>query len=164
MKKSILIVLIVAAALVFAACGNAGVIEIENMNGDVIEISTKDTTDEQIEALQSVASGESNVMELMRSGAFTPEELEELGLGGGMGNMPQGGVNRETDFSNVDIDELDLSGLSDEQISAVEDIIAGEITPQEAADDGVLTMEELTQIGLMGNMPQGGGQRQKPVN
>jgi hypothetical protein len=158
MKKNIFILLIVAVVMIFAACGNVKVLEIEDLQGNTIEVSTQGLSDEQIEALTDVASGDSDLKALVRSNLFTQQELTKIGLTpvGNMSMPAQGGRMNNDDFSDVDIDSLNLEGLTEEQVSAVEDIIAGDLSPQGAVDDGVLTMQELQQTGLLTDMPQGG--------
>lgn len=163
MKKSIMIMLIVAAVLVLVSCGKAGIVEIEGMDGNTVEVSTQGMTNDQIKALEDVASGDSNIMELLRSGLFTPEEITNLGFNT-VGKASQAGEMRGMDFSDIALEDLDLDGLSQEQIDVIEQIISGEITPQEATQDGVLSMEDLVGAGLVDKMPQENAQRGKPAN
>ena len=163
MKKSILVLLIVAAIFVFVSCGKTEIIEIKDFEGNTIEVSTQGLSGEQIEALAGVSSGNSNLKVLMRSGLFTQEELAEMGVVpvGGESAPVQGNRMDSDDFSDVDINSLNLDGLTEMQISVFKDMIAGEISLQEAMDDGVFTMQELQQTGLLGDMPQGG--QRKPA-
>lgn len=163
MKKRILILMIAAAVLIFTSCGKADVIVLKDMNGNDIEVSTEGMTADQIEALKDMASGDSNMMEIMRSGVFTADDIAEMGFGTRVGmNSSQAGMNR--DYSNVNIEDLNLDGLSQEQIDVIENIIREELTMQEAIKDGVLSMEDLMETGLVGKLPQGNGQRGKPAN
>ena len=134
-------------------------IEIRDFEGNLIEISTSGMTDEQIQALKDVSSGDSNIRELNMNGLFSQEELAQMGIAdrNGTRSVRPGGAR------DVDIEDLDLAGLSEEQIEAVEDIAAGRISPQEAVEKGVLTMPELQQIGLLGGMPADAAKRQRPA-
>jgi len=151
MKKTAMLAAATMLLLALAACAPAvpETIELETMDGQTVSVSTQGLSENQIEALQAVASGESNMMTLMQSGLFTSEEMADMGLGGA-GRGMQGGA------MDLDMDALDLTGLTDEQIAYIEDIAAGEKTPQQAVRDGVLTMQEMQDIGLMGMRPEGG--------
>lgn len=165
MKKSIFILLIIAAAMIFGSCGKANVIVLKDMNGNDIEVSTEGMTGDQIEALESVASGESNIMDLIMGGLFTPDDFTEMGVGtrGGM-NLSQAGMMKDRDFSYQNVEDLNLDGLNQQQIDALDQIINGELTMQKAIQGGVLSMEDIMGTGLVGELPQGNGQRGKPAN
>lgn len=163
MKKSIIILMILAAVLVFASCGKASIVKIKGKDGNTIEVSTQNMTDDQIKALKDVASGDSNIMELLRSGLFTLDEIKEMGFATG-GKPSQAGEARGMDFSNVVIQDLNLDGLSQEQVDIIEDIISGELTLAEATQGGVLSLEDLEGIGLAGELSKGNAQRGKPAN
>lgn len=163
MKKSIFILSIAVAVMIVVSCGKADVIVLKNMNGNDIEVSTEGMTDDQIKALEDVASGDSNIVELLRSGSFTPEEISEMGFAA-TGKPSQADGMRSMDFSDVEIEDLDLDGLSQDQIDVIEDILSGELTIQEATQDGVLSMEDIMGTGLVGKLPQGNVQRGKPSN
>jgi len=153
MKKAAMLAAATMLLLALAACAPAvpETIELETMDGQTESVSTQGMSDNQIEALQAVASGESNMMTLMQSGLFTSEEMADMGLGGAGRGIQGGPMNMD-----LDMDALDLTGLTDEQIAYIEDIAAGEKTPQQAVRDGVLTMQEMQDIGLMGMRPEGG--------
>lgn len=165
MKKSIFILLIIAAAMIFVSCGKANVIVLKDMNGNDIEVSTQGMTDNQIEALESVASGESNIMDLIMGGLFTPNDFTEMGVGtrGGM-NSSQVGMMKDRDFSDQNVEDLNLDGLNQQQIDALDQIINGELTVQKAIQGGVLSMEDIIETGLVSELPQGNGQRGEPAN
>lgn len=158
MKKSVFVLLIVAVVAVLVSCGNTEVIDIKDFEGNTIEVSTQGLSGEQIEALTDVSLGNSDLRVLLRAGLFTPQELAEIGLApvGDANISAQGGRLNSNDFSDVDIDSLNLEGLTEIQERAIRDIVAGDITLQKAVDDGVLTMQELQQTGLLGGMQQGG--------
>lgn len=160
-KRSWIILLIVLMAFIFASCG-AKTIEIPLMDGSVVEVETKGMSGEQVQLMEQVASGEADMMSLMQSGLFTPEELTDMGLSLGGGRMnPEGMGGKMQDFSSIDINDLNLDGLSDEQIDAVKSLIAGEKTMQEIMSEGLLSQEQLAGIGLMGGQRPGnagGGQ------
>ena len=154
MKKS-LVILLLAVVLILASCGSkAEVIEIEIMDGQKVEISTEGMTEEQIKALEDVASGDSDMMEGFRSGLFTPEEIKDMGLGAASGKLTQPDGERSVDYSGIAIEDLNLDGLSEEQISAVKDILNGELTVLEAVQSGVISKDEIKKIGLFEQMPQ----------
>lgn len=51
------------------------------------------------------------------------------------------------------MDDLNLDGLDDAQITVIQETLDGERTVQSLIEDGILTMEEMKQIGLAGGMP-----------
>lgn len=165
-KKTLTIVSAVVLSVALTAC-SAKTIEIPMFDGTTIEVETKDMSKEQIQALEQIESGDSNIMSLMQSGLFTVEELTELGLNaggrmpGGMQSEMQGGIIQ--DFSSVNISDLNLDGLSDDQINSIKSLIAGETTMQEVLSSGMLTQEQLSNSGLIAGTRQGqtpGGGRQ----
>jgi hypothetical protein len=129
-------------------------VTIMGSDGNEITIKTKDFSEDQIQALKDVSDGTQDLDTVIRSGLFTFRQMQEMGLmsadamnrtGGPMG---QGGGFPEMDMSGIDINDLDLEGLSEEQIQAVKDVLDGKRTLQSLMDDSVLTMEEFRSIGL----------------
>ena len=172
--KTKLIVIALALMFIFTACSKTpSVIEIEAFDGSVVEVSTDGLSDEQIEAIQSVAEN-GNMQNLMISGLFTADELSELGLsmgGGNAGGNPggrmqgdgefAGGMPGDMDFSDINIDDLDTESLNDEQIDLLNQLIAGDVELEDVIAGEILTMEDLQAIGAIqgfGGMddPRGG--------
>ena len=153
MKKSFLIPMILSFIFVLSACGGK-TIELYLPDGSVVEVSTKEMTDEQVELIERLAQGEADMMELMNSGLFTQEELTSFGFNEG---FRPGGVPNEfiQDFSNISLDELNLDGFTDEQITSVKDIISGEKNIQSVITEGILTQEQLQNSGFLMGGPAG---------
>ncbi|MCK5759494.1 MAG: hypothetical protein KAH14_10410, partial [Clostridiales bacterium] len=118
---------------------------------------TKGLSKEQVQALEQVAEGELNLKLLLQDELFTEEELDEIGI------MPanrlpaasdRGAIN--IDLSELDINDLNLEGLTDIQIEAVKQAIAGEKTLQSMMSERLFTQDELRAIGLIGTDGLGG--------
>jgi len=153
MKKiSIIFIFILITSLLLVGCKST-TLEIENMDGEIIKVSTSGLSDEQVVALESVADGENTLMYLIQSGLFTREKLAELNL------FKNVGINNENivDYSTINIDELNLENLSDNQINAIKQLIAGDITIQSILRDGILTRVQLENIGIPISGTFGGG-------
>lgn len=164
MKKiSVLIIILVISSLLLTACGSK-TLEIESLDGITVEVSTEGLSDEQIEALKSVQNDESSLKELILSGIFTQEYLEELGLTPNQSSLlGRGDVGFDKDptaltpnFADIDIDDLNLEGLTDEQVVIVNQLLNEEVTIQEVITAGVLTNEDLRSIGLISTNTVGG--------
>jgi len=151
--------------LALTACGSKS-IEVPMPNGTVIEVETKEMSKEQIEALEQVATGENKLMSLMQSGVFTTDELVDLGLfagdrieGGMQGGFPGSrSANIDQNISSLDINDLNLDGLSEDQVNAIKSLLAGDTTIQEIVNEGILSQVQLAEIGVI----QGTDQRQVP--
>lgn len=151
-RKIALLVIAMVVLLVAVSCGTSNEIEISGFGGQTITVNTDGLSAEQIDALQSAANGESDIKQLMQSGLFSLEEMRELGL------MPNVGaraakIGNGFSFGNMTMDDLNLDGLDDVQITAIQEVLDGERTVQSLIEDGILTMEEMEQIGLTGGMP-----------
>lgn len=149
--KQIYAVLIMAMLAIYMLTGcNNRTIEIRGIDGEIVEVATKGLSDEQIDALERTAAGDSNIMSLLQSGLFTQEELEELNLFNADFNreLNAPGAFPAMDFSSIDIDELNLTGLIETQVDEIKKLLAGESTIQEVLESGLLTQNELTAIGL----------------
>jgi len=156
MKKiSIIFILIIITSLLLVGCKST-TLEIKDMNGNVIKVSTSDLSDEQVVALESVANEENNLIYLMQSGLFTREKLIELNLFKNIGMDNE----KIVDYSTIKIDELNLEGLCDNQINAIKQLIAGDITIQSILRNGTLTRVQLERIGLPMSGAVGGGRGQ----
>lgn len=167
-KSSIfgLIAVILSLTMVLTACGN-NTIEIPMFDGSTVEVSTKDMTKEQVQALEQIAAGEASMTMLVQNGLFTQEEMGELGLiignrglAAGDGEVQGGefpGINLDADLSSLDINDLNLEGLSPSQVEAIEQAIAGERTLQSLIDEDILVLKQLRTIGLIGADAVGGG-------
>ncbi len=164
MKKiSVLIVILVISSLLLTACGSK-TIEIESLDGTTVEVSTEGLSEEQIEALESVQNDEISLKELILSGLFTQEYLEELGLTPNQpslimrsdGEFARDQISLIPDFADIDINDLNLEGLSDEQVVIIKQLLNEEVTLQEVISAGVLTNEDLRNIGLISANAVGG--------
>lgn len=83
MRKRVIIfkiaVLAISLVFVLSSCSNR-IIELTMPDGTTVSIETKGLSREQIELLEEVERGEENAVELLRSGLFTLEKLNTLGL------------------------------------------------------------------------------------
>jgi len=154
-KVSIIAILILITSLLLVGCKST-TLEIKDMNGDVIKVSTSGLSDEQVVALESVANEQNNLIYLMQSGLFTREKLIELNLFKNIGMDNE----KIVDYSTIKIDDLNLEGLSDNQINAIKQLIAGDITIQSILRNGTLTRVQLESIGLPMSGTVGGGRGQ----
>lgn len=170
MKFNLKIIGVLAAvmslALLMTACGS-GTIEIPLLDGSSVEVSTKGLSDEQVQALEEVSKGEKIMNMLVQSGLFTRGELEDMGIpleAGAPGGNPGGRF--VNDFSDIKIEDLNLEGLTDVQIEAIKQVLAGEKVLQTLIKDGILTQEQLWASGLInsstGLRPGSGGRGQSP--
>lgn len=150
-RKLALLVIAMAVLMVAVSCGTSNEIEITGIGEETITVSTEGLSAEQIDGLQSVADGESDMRQMMQNGLFSQEEIAELGL------MPNAGAPGASkggkELENLTMDELNLDGLDDAQITAIQEVLDGERTLESLVEDGILSMEELKQVGLMGDMP-----------
>jgi hypothetical protein len=169
MKKYIYMIcmlIMVFMLFIMMSCGKTDdSITIKSSDGNEITIKTDGFSEDQIQALKDVRDGTQDLETVIRSGLFTFKQMQEMGLmsadsmnraGGPMG---QGGGFPEMDISGIDINDLDLEGLSEEQIQAVKDVLGGKRTLQSLIDDSVLTMEEFRGIGFF---PDRGGRQPMP--
>ncbi len=159
-----LIAVLLSMTMVLTACGSS-TIEIPMFDGSTVEVNTKDMTKDQVQALEQIAAGEASMAVLVQNGLFTQEEMTELGLvignrglaGGGEtsgGGFP--GINLNADLSSIDINDLNLEGLSPSQVEAIEQAIAGERSLQSLIDEDVFVLKQLRTIGLLGADAVGG--------
>lgn len=158
MKRTTLtITILLMITLLLTSCGSK-TIKIERFDGKTIEISKDGLSDEQIEVLEEVANG-SEMSTLIQSDLFTKDELTEMNI---LNNFEEKNpfdkmkIVPETDFSEIDINDLDLENLSDVQIETVKKLIAGEITLQEITSKGLILRTDLINIGLIQAGPSGG--------
>jgi len=157
MKKTIIIlVIIISLSMVLVSCTSKS-IKIENFDGEIIEILKDGLTDEQITILEDVEAG-SNLTTLLQSGLFTQQQLIDLKLIPDVEERNTFKGFLENDFSKIDIDSLNLEGLSEAQVEAVKKLIAGEMTMQEIISSQIITRPQLATIGLVtarGGMGEG---------
>ncbi|MCK5811689.1 MAG: hypothetical protein KAG94_02210 [Clostridiales bacterium] len=165
MKKiSVIIVIIVISSLLLTACSSK-TLEIKTLDGTLIEVSTEGLSDEQIDALEDVQNDKISLKELMLSGLFTQEHLSELGLTPNQSNIGLRGngefdrdqVSLIPNFTDIDINDLNLEGLSDEQVGIVKQLLNEEVTLQEVISAGVLANEDLRNMGLISTNAGGRG-------
>lgn len=150
-RKLVLLVIAIGVLFVAVSCGSVNSeIEITGFGGEAITVNTDGLSAEQINALQSVADGGSDIRELMQSGLFSLEEIQELGL---MPNAAQGGVKMGGNLKNLTMEDLNLDGLDAAQIEEIQKVLDGKRTPQSLIEEGLLTLEEMKQVGLMGDLP-----------
>ena len=150
-------------------------IEIRTSDGEIAVIDSTDMSERQVEGLLAVSKGERPAQELIAQGLFTQRELTRMGLmaerqiaprtatadsAGGQGfsgDLGGQGFAGAPDFSSISLDDLNLEGLSDEQVDVLKNLIAGETDFRKVMEESLFTRAELQGIGLFQQMGFGGG-------
>lgn len=79
MKKIKILLIVIVVISLLAGCQKK-TIDIKTMDGSIIEINTKGMTNNQIELLEKINSGQADIIDLIDTGEFSYDEVVKLDL------------------------------------------------------------------------------------